>query len=107
MPTVGQQIGVPVISENLDFIAFMIAVFTVPVVIGALSSSPQRAALWLYLVLVGGMAFEAGRDWWHGREVALLSNGVGEFLYVLVLAFVGFGGLVVLGHRLRHRGRTS
>ena len=95
------------LSENLDFIAFLLAVLIVPIVIGALSSSPQRAALWVYLVLVGGMAFEAFRDWWNEREIALLANGVGELLHVLLLAFVGIGGLAVLGHKLGQRGRTS
>lgn len=88
-------------SLELDFIVFMVVVFTVPVVIGALSSSPQRAVMWVFLLLGGGLAVEVFRDWWRGREEALLANGVGELIYVLAMAFAVFGGLAVLGYKLR------
>jgi hypothetical protein len=94
-----------VLSENLDFIAFVIVAFSIPVVIGVLSSTPQRAVLWVFLVLGGGLIFESIRDWWRGREDALLSLPVAELLYVLVLAFAVLGGLAVIGHRLKQSVR--
>lgn len=93
-------------SLELDFIFFLIVVFTVPIVIGALSSSPRRAVMWVFLLLGGGLAFEVFRDWWRGREEALLAHGVGELIYILVGAFAVFGGLAVLGYKLKqNRGR--
>ena len=83
------------------FNAFIVALLCFPLVVGALSSSWQRAVLWIVALLGFGLGFQGLRDWWFGHAHFLDNLDVDQILFVLASAIIIYGTLAVIGYGLK------
>ena len=80
---------------------FVVALLGWPLVVGALSSSWQRAVLWMVAVLGFGMAFQGLRDWWFGQPHLLHNLDFSQILVLLASIIIIYGTLALIGYGLK------